>query len=85
MAEALTLHDFPHHFGESLLSFTTTLRQRIHANMFANESYIQSVKLFGGYCGIIQVKATVLRSQRKNDVAHKVTMDVDAHQISLAY
>ena len=82
MADVVRLCDLPEGFGEHFMPHKSSLRQRIQAKKFCNESYIHTVKLFRGNDGEIDVKAVVYRSQRKNDDGHNINISVGREQLT---
>ena len=61
--------DLPTYFGEHFLPYKCSLRQRMLARRFANESYLQTVKLYRGDNGDVDAKATAYPA-RKSRTRH---------------
>mgnify|MGYP007091352110 FL=1 len=55
------------------------------ARRFANESYLQTVKLYRGNDGDVDAKATAYRSQKKSDTPHAIIISIGRDVISEAH
>ena len=84
MADSVRLCELPDDFGECFLPYRATLRQRVQAKKYSNESYVTYVKLFRGD-GSIHMKAGVFRSQRKGEDPHRVTLEIGEQTILEAH
>ena len=55
------------------------------ARRFANEPYLQTVKLYRGDNGDVDAKATAYRSQKKSDTPHAIIISIGRDVISEAH
>jgi hypothetical protein len=81
----IRLSDIPDDFGEHFLPYRCSLRQRIQGRKFANESYIDSVRIFRGNNDEIDVKSRIFRSQRKGEDPHTVNFSMSKTAITIAH
>lgn len=85
MAEAATLRMLPGSFGEHFLPYKCSLRQRINGRKFANEAYVETVKLTRAIDGEICVSSRIFHSQKKNDTPHNINIRMNTTIITEAY
>jgi len=77
---ANSVNKLPSTFGERLLPFTPTLRQRQRGKGFSTDGYVHDVKMTGD--SSIMISAKCFRSQHKSQTPHTLNMELKDDKIS---